>query len=316
VSGSLTHNAAATLEVQATDFALSVTPSSQQVFQGGSTSFTATITPQNGFTGTVTLGTNGLPTGVSAGFSVSTLTSGDSTLNLTVSNSVTPGSYPFTITAVSGPITHTAAATLNVQATPDFAVTVTPGTKKVFQGGHTFFTATVTPQNGFSDPVSMAVAGLPPGATGSFSPLVLNSGNSTLSIVVGASVAPGNYPLDITGASGILVRNVHVALVVNVQGSFTVTIEPASQTVTRSSTSTYTVTVTPLNGFHGTVDLAVKGTNSHISASLDPTSLGPSGTSTLTVNVDAKAARGPHALRVVGTSGQLSKFGTLALTVQ
>jgi hypothetical protein len=316
VSGSLTHSAAATLEVQATDFALSVTPSLQQVVQGGSTSFTATVTPQNGFTGTVTLGTNGLPTGVSGSFSVSTLTSGDSTLSLTVGNSVTPASYPIPITAVSGPITHTATATLNVQAAPDFAVTVTPGTKKVFQGGHTFFTATVTPQNGFADTVNLSLAGLPAGATASFSAPALNSGNSTLNIVVGSSVAPGSYPLQIAGTSGALAHSALATLVVNVQGSFTVTIDPASQAVTRNSTSTYTVTVTPLNGFQGTVDLVVKGTNTHIAASLDPGSVGASGTSTLTVNVDGKAARGTHALRVVGTSGQLSKFGTLALTVQ
>jgi hypothetical protein len=71
-----------------------------------------------------------------------------------------------------------------------------------------------------------------------------------------------------------------------------------------------------LNGFHWTVDLAVKGTNTHITASLDPASVGPSGTSTLTVNVDGAAARGTHSLRVIGTSGQLSKIGKLALTVQ
>jgi VCBS repeat-containing protein len=119
-------------------------------------------------------------------------------------------------------------------------------------------------------------------------------------------------------ATGIpaLAHSAPATLVVNAQGSFTVTIEPASQTVTRSSTSTYIVTVTPLNGFHETVNLVVKGTNSHITANLDTASVGSSGTATLTVNVDNKAARGTHVLRVVGTSGQLSKIGKLSLTVQ
>jgi uncharacterized membrane protein len=316
VSGSLTHSAAATLEVQATDFALSVTPPLQQVLQGGSTSFTATVTPQSGFTGTVTLGTNGLPTGVSASFSASTLTSGDSTLSLTIGNSVAPGTYPFTITGVSGALTHTASATLQVQAAGDYSVTVTPVLRKVVQGGHSSYTATVTPQNGFADPVSLSTAGLPAGVTASFTVPVLSNGNSTLNVVVDASVSPGTYPFTIVGVSGALSHNATATLVVNLQGSYTVTIAPGSQTVNRNSSSTYTVTVTPLNGFHWTVDLTVKGTNTHITASLDPSSVGASGTSTLTVNVDAKAARGTHVLRVIGTSGQLSKTGQLALTVQ
>jgi len=64
------------------------------------------------------------------------------------------------------------------------------------------------------------------------------------------------------------------------------------------------------------VDLTVKGTSNHITASLDPTSVGGNGTSTLTVNVDGMTPRGLHTLRVIGTSGQLSKIGKLALTVQ
>ncbi len=304
------------VQMQKSDFSIGVTPGSQQVPQGGNTSFTATVTPQTGFTGTVNLGVSGLPAGVTASFSVPALTSGDSTLNVMVGNSVAPGTYPFTITGVSGSLTHSANATLQVQAAGDYTVTVTPASRKVVQGAHTSWTATVTPQNGFSDPVTLSVSGLPAGVTASFSVPTLTSGNSTLNVVVGASVAPGTYPFTITGMSGALTHSASATLTVLVQGSNTVTITPASQTVTRNSSSTYTVTITPLNGFHWTVDLTVKGTSTHITASLDPTSVGPTGTSTLTVNVDGQAARGLHTLRVIGKSGQLSKFGTLALTVQ
>jgi uncharacterized membrane protein len=253
---------------------------------------------------------------VTANFSSPGVTGGDSTLNVTIGDSVAPGSYPFTIMATSGSLTHTANATLEVQAAGDYLVTVTPGVKKVFQAGHTSFTATVAPQNGFADPVALFVIGLPVGVTGTFSLTLLSSGNSTLNIVVGSSVAPGSYPFTITGTSGPLTHSANATLNVLVQGTYTVTVTPASQTVTRSSTSTYTVTVTPANGFHSTVDLSVKGTGSHITASVDPLSLASSGTSTLTVNLDAKAARGIHTLRVIGTSGQLSKIGKLTLTVQ
>lgn len=304
------------VQVQASDFSVDVTPASQQVAQGGSTTFTASVTPESGFTGSINLGVSGLPAGVTANFSVPVLTSGNSTLNVTVGNSVAPGSYPFTISGTSGTLTHSTNATLQVQAAGNFTMTVTPALKKVFQGGHGSFTATVTPQNGFTDPVNLGVSGLPLGVSGAFSVPVLSSGDSTLSVSVDPSVAPGNYPFTITGVSGALTHSANATLTVLLQGSYTVTITPSSQTVTRSSSSTYSVTITPLNGFHWTVDLTVKGTNSHITASLDPAAVGPSGTSTMTVNVDNKAARGTHSLRVIGTSGQLSKIGKLTLTVQ
>ncbi len=304
------------VQVQASDFSLGVTPASRQVPQGGSTSWTATVTPQSGFTGTVNLGVSGLPAGVTATFSVPVLTSGDSTLNVTVSNSVVPGTYPFTISGTSGTLTHSVNVSLEVQAAGNYTVTVTPASRKVFQGGHTSWTVTVTPQNGFTDPVTLGVSGLPSGVTASFSVPVLTSGNSTLKVVVGAGVSPGTYPFTITGVSGAITHSANASLIVLVQGSYTVTITPAAQTVTRNSSSTYTVTITPLKGFHWTVDLTVNGTGNHITASLDPVSVGANGTSTLTVNVDGVAALGLHTLRVTGTSGQLSKIAKLALTVQ
>ena len=304
------------VQMQTSDFSLGVTPTSQQVSQGGNTSYTATVTPQTGFTGTVNLGVSGLPAGVTANFSVPALTSGDSTLNVMVDDTVAPGTYPFTITGTSGSLTHSANASLQVVAAGNFAVTVTPSSRKVFQGANTSWTATVTPQNGFTDPVTLGVSGLPAGVTAVFSVPVLTSGNSTLNVGVGASVAPGTYPFTITGVSGAITHSASATLTVLVQGTYTVSITPPSQTVTRGSTSTYTVTITPLKGFHWTVDLTVAGTGTHFTASLDPTSVGPTGTSTLTVNVDAKAPHGLHTLRVIGTSGQLSKVGKLALTVQ
>jgi uncharacterized membrane protein len=316
-SGALAHSFNASLDVRAAgDYAVTVTPASRNVVQGGSTSWTATVTPQSGFTDSVTLGVSGLPAGVNAGFSVPTLNSGDSTLNVTVGSAVAPGTYPFSITGVSGVITHSANATLVVQVAPDYTVTVTPSLRKVFQGNKTSWTATVTPQNGFTDAVALGVTGLPAGVTAVFSAPTLTSGNSTLNVNVGASVAPGTYPFAITGVSGVLTHSANATLTVLVQGTFTIAITPGSQTVTRNSTSTYAVTITPQKGFLWTVDLSVSGTGSHIAASLDPVSVGANGTSTLTVNVDGAAARGKHTLRVMGMSGQISKTGNLTLTVQ
>jgi hypothetical protein len=316
-SGTLTHSFNASLDVRvAGDYTVTVTPASRNVIQGGSTFWTATVAPQNGFTDSVTLGVSGLPSGVSASFSPPVVTSGDSTLSVLVGSAVAPGSYPFSISGVSGAITHSTDATLVVQAAPDFAVTVTPALRKVIQGKSTSWTATVTPQNGFSDAIALGASGLPTGVTAVFSAPALKSGNSTLNVSVDAAVPPGAYPFAITAVSGSLEHNANVTLTVLVQGTFTIAVTPASQTVTRNSTSTYTVTITPQKGFLWTVDLSVSGTGNHITASLDPISVGANGTSTLRVNVDGNMPRGNHTLRVTGRSGQLSKTGSLVLTVQ
>jgi len=304
------------VQVLSSDYTLGVNPGSQQVPQGGSTSFTATVTPQAGFSGEVSLSVSGLPAGVTANFNAGQVTSGDSTLSLTVGSSVAPGTYPFTINSQSGNITHNANASIEVQAAGDFVVGVTPASRKVFQGGGASWTATVTPQNGFSDGVTLGVSGLPAGVSAAFSVPVLTNGNSTLTVGVGGAVVPGTYPFTITGVSGAISHSVGASLTVLLSGTFTVTIAPSAQTVTRSSSSTYQVVITPLKGFNWPVNLVVKGTGTHISASLDTSTVGPNGTATLTVNVDAKAPRGLHTLRVVGSSGQLSKTGKLALTVQ
>src|SRR5207249_4218337 len=70
VSGSRTHTTTVTLVVNAPpDFTLGASPSSQTVAAGASTSYTATITPSNGFTGQVTFTVSGLPAGANGSFS-------------------------------------------------------------------------------------------------------------------------------------------------------------------------------------------------------------------------------------------------------
>jgi len=99
------------------DFTLSATPARQTVPRGGSTSYTITITPRNGFTGQVTLSVSGQPSGATTSFSVNPV-NGSSTASSTLfvgTNSTNHGSYTLTITATDGGITHTATVTLRVK---------------------------------------------------------------------------------------------------------------------------------------------------------------------------------------------------------
>jgi hypothetical protein len=114
-SGSLTHSTTVTLVVGAPDFSISATPSSQSVTQGKATTYTTTITAASGFTGTVSLGVSGLPTGATGTFNPTTVAgSGNSTLTVSTTSSATTGTKTLTITGTSGSLTHSTTVTLVV----------------------------------------------------------------------------------------------------------------------------------------------------------------------------------------------------------
>src|SRR5215212_7250831 len=56
----------ATYQAPAPDFQLTLTPSQRTVVQGASATYDVTVTPLNGFTGSVTLSASGLPAGATA----------------------------------------------------------------------------------------------------------------------------------------------------------------------------------------------------------------------------------------------------------
>ena len=103
------------------DFAVSGSPASQSVVPGGATTYGVTITPTGGFTGPVTLSVSGLPTGATGSFAPNPATA-SSTLTVTTTASTPIGTYPLTLTGVSGSLTRTATVSLVVVATAPPAV--------------------------------------------------------------------------------------------------------------------------------------------------------------------------------------------------
>jgi hypothetical protein len=201
-------------------------------------------------------------------------------------------------------------------ATPDFSVAATPASRTVTQGQQTTYTVSITPTGGFQDAVTLGVGGLPSGSTGTFSPNPASS-SSTLTVTTSASTPAGTYPLTITGTNpgGTLSHQTAVTLVVQAPTpDFTLSASPASRTVSRGGSTTYSVTITRLNGFGGSVSLSVSGLPSRATASFSPNPATSS--STLTVSTRSKTARGTFTLTIRGTSGSLAHTTTVSLTVQ
>src|SRR6185295_630993 len=97
------------------DFSVGASPASQSVTQGSSTPYAVTITPTNGFTGAVSLSVSGLPSGATASFNPTLVTtSGSSTLNVTTASSTPTGVFTLSVTGTSGNLSHSTTVSLAV----------------------------------------------------------------------------------------------------------------------------------------------------------------------------------------------------------
>ena len=231
------------------NFALSATPASQPVPVGSSISYTTTVTPGTGFTGTVGLTVSGLPTGATATFTPTSITgSGTSTLKVTTVSTTPTGTYTLTITGTSGALTQQATVSLVVNATVDFSLSATPSSQNVDQGSSTSFTATVAALGGFSASTTFTVSGLPAGVTGTFNPTSFSgAGSTTLNLVASATATTGGYTLTITGTSGSLTHSATVNLLVLASGTPTlvsIAVTPATSSILVGGTQQYTATGT------------------------------------------------------------------------
>lgn len=190
------------------DFGGSITPTIQNIAQGGVATYTVNISPTGGFNGGVTLSVSGLPAGTNANFSQNPILggSGSSVLTIDTSGSTpSPSVTTATITAVSGTITHSHTIYLGVAPKAEaISGTITPSTNSISAapGGTANYALNLATANnaGMAD-MTLAVDGIPAGATATFVPATINggTGTSTLQVTAPAGIlTPGSYSLTIT----------------------------------------------------------------------------------------------------------------------
>ncbi len=127
-----------------------------------------------------------------------------------------------TSSACFGRASSCVTATPNLPTNPDFTLACSPSSLSIAQGGSGTSTCTVSSQNGFAAAVNLSCAGLPSGATCSFSPNPATppaggSVTSTTTVSVAGTTVTGAYPFQIQGVSGALTRTSGMNL--NVTGS-------------------------------------------------------------------------------------------------
>jgi hypothetical protein len=178
-------------------------------------------------------------------------------------------------------------------------ITVSPSSASVQTGGSQQFAATGLDQ--FGNPMN-------PQPTFTWSV----SGGGTISpsgLFTAGSTAGG--PFTVTAASGTVSGTASVT-VTSVPPDFSLSVSPTSQSVRQGNAASYTVTITSLNGFIGSVTLNVTGQPSGSTATFTPNPA----TTTSTLNVQTvKGVRGTFTLTITGVSGSLSHTTTATLTV-
>ena len=206
--------------VEPPGFELALQPGSLRVAPGESAELTLTLTPLNGFSGTVELSLEGLdgaaaPEGIGlspASVEVAGTEAVEQPLTLTVAESVEPGSYELRVVARAGEIEQAADLYLEVAVAPGFGMTLEPEELSVVQGSSGQTVLTVTPLNGFSGTVELSLEGLDgasaPEGIGLSPANVEVAGNEAveqpLTLTVAESVEPGSYELRVRGTSGQL----------------------------------------------------------------------------------------------------------------
>ncbi|MGI5148966.1 S8 family serine peptidase [Plantactinospora sp. CA-294935] len=106
--------------------------------------------------------------------------------------------------------------------THDFALTVTPGSGSAGPGGAVTATVRTRVTAGSAQTVALTAAGLPRGATATFSQASVVAGRSSvLTIRVGSAALPGSYPVTVTGTGPYATRTARYTLTVTNPGGCT-----------------------------------------------------------------------------------------------
>src|SRR5947199_7907788 len=154
---------------------------------------TVTITPLNGFTGTVSFSAGTVPAGCSASFT-------GAVLSVTCATGVAP--FSVTVTGTSGALSRTTTVLVTVQ---DFSLSAPAITTLATVAGTS--TVTVTPINGFTGTVTFVAGTVPAACTASFT-------GAVLSVTCATGVSP--FSVTVTGTSGSLSRPTFVLFTVQI----------------------------------------------------------------------------------------------------
>ena len=169
---------------------------------------------------------------------------------------------------------------------------------------------------GFNAAIALSTGSQPSGITVTLSSTSIaapGNGSSTMTVAVASTVAPGTYPITVTGTGGGITQSVTVSLVVPAPPSFLLGTSPSSITISQGTSGTTTITIVPQNGFKGNVSLSAANLPGGVTASFAPNPT--AGTSVLTLAASATTSIGNAMITITGVSGAVAATTTIDIGI-
>jgi len=318
--GGKTHSASVNLVVEeAPSFSITLSEERVSMIQGESTDLTVKVESSGGFSDLVTLSARVFKEGLTVSFNPE---SGNapytSTLTITASSDIPPGTYDIRLVAIGGGLTRGAIITVVVKEMPSFKIAVTPSSASVTQGEETRLTVEVKPSGGFSGIVSLSVMNIPSGVSASLStssstpPFM-----STLTIRAGEDASVGIYDLSLRAEGGGIVKTESFRLKIREAVKpfdFELTATPSSITVKPGQSTSIAILVTLKSGKAEPVSFTAAGLPSDFSYSFNPPSITPTSSSTL--QLTAGNTPGSYTLVVQASGGGVVKTASVYVKVE
>jgi hypothetical protein len=202
---------------------------------------------------------------------------------------------------------------------PDYSISTTPPTITVVPGGAgQQLTVGVLAINGMTGMVTVTVSGLPSGVVAQPATLTIAPGTTqSITFTAAATAMVGTASLTLTGTSGTISHTSTVALaVLSPPPDYTLALSPTSLAITAgAAASQVSITANAVNGFSGTVMIAITGLPLGTTAVPATLSLTPGTPQNVTLTTALIALGGTSTVTFTGTSGSLTHSASLALTV-
>ncbi|MEV7008491.1 M4 family metallopeptidase [Streptosporangium sp. NPDC051022] len=211
-------------------------------------------------------------------------------------------------------------ATCTISNPNDYSIAVNPTAGTVQAGSSVTATVNASLVSGNAQSVSLTATGAPSGATVSFSPASINTGqSSTVTINTTANTPSGTYTININGSAASGSRSTAYKLTVTGGGQgqddFSVSVNPSSATVAPGGSTNATLATAVTSGNAQSVSLSASGAPAGATVSFSPASVTAGQSSTVSIATSSSTPAGTYTITLTGAGTSATHGTSFTLTV-
>jgi hypothetical protein len=230
----------------APEFTLTTTAATASITPGGTAAIAVKVARTGGFSGSVTVTAENLPSGVSATSSSVTIgSSGTGTITLKADVGAAAGTKSITIRGTGAGVTEkTASVALTVSTAPSFTLHTSPTSVTVSPAFPKEVNVSVVRGTGFTGSVSVSVEGLPTGVTAPGATIFSSQNGVNITFSATSSAKAGTYTVTVKAKAGTIEQTKSLALTIPEGAGYSFTITPNPISISPGGKATFTVNIT------------------------------------------------------------------------